>query len=379
MYNAILKWSLAQQDEQPDESSSAERVQSMSQERKDWLKKALAHYVVDETQRMKDIVTILEFKPQEHTPVVSELDEGSSRTSGTSSTTKVSYMQILKDSVDAKMSGSDPNINKTLNSIPREALVEIRVQALDELDERIEQIDNALYFGTKDGGDGRLPLLCSILEHGEDVEKVGAATVLGTLFQNNPDCQLHALLSTDTMPHLLQSLRTATSENVRVKVLTALSALLRTPEREGLDALEKHDGLNTLNDILRESIEKKDSTGSSQNFTRMQSKVFFLLQYFFHIDKSFAKVIGESEILSTMGKCALDKDLNVSENALKCLHSIVSADKHSITRLNKNGFKEDLANAIKRLSSVVKNKEESHEYSRDVLEISFRVMSAMSK
>ena len=60
-WNAILKWSLAQ----TDENAGAEPARQISEEEKKWFTEAVASGVVDEIKRMKDITAVLSTRARE--------------------------------------------------------------------------------------------------------------------------------------------------------------------------------------------------------------------------------------------------------------------------------------------------------------------------
>jgi len=117
---------------------------------------------------------------------------------------------------------------------------EARVAALHDIQELVEDIDNARDFEAIDGFGPTLELLAS----DEPALQAAAAWVVGTAVQNQRELQLH-LLGLDALPSLLRLLRSHAHENVRAKSLFATSCLVRNcveaqatfEAQRGVDAL----------------------------------------------------------------------------------------------------------------------------------------------
>ena len=117
---------------------------------------------------------------------------------------------------------------------------EARVAALHDIQELVEDIDNARDFKAIDGFGPTLELLAS----DEPALQAAAAWVVGTAVQNQRELQLH-LLGLDALPSLLRLLRSHAHENVRAKSLFATSCLVRNcveaqatfEAQRGVDAL----------------------------------------------------------------------------------------------------------------------------------------------
>ena len=117
---------------------------------------------------------------------------------------------------------------------------EARVAALHDIQELVEDIDNARDFKAIDGFGPTLELLAS----DEPALQAAAAWVVGTAVQNQRELQLH-LLGLDALPSLLRLLRSHAHESVRAKSLFATSCLVRNcveaqatfEAQRGVDAL----------------------------------------------------------------------------------------------------------------------------------------------
>merc|ERR1712173_416664 len=208
-------------------------------------------YVLDETKRMHDISIILKYKrsgpstlPCSHdTPssVAVEATAGSTQIganadtkppnppASTPASNSLSYSQIVEGAVAARLTQKKKEttfIVDNLNNIPVANLLQIKVDALRELSERVEQIDNATYFACGAGGSGELPLLFDLLKNGATPLQAEACDVLKVILQNNPKCQAKAL-KIGGMNALLLVTQTHTKMEMRVKAFSCLSALLR--------------------------------------------------------------------------------------------------------------------------------------------------------
>ena len=75
MLKSILKWSLKQQQSEKD-TNDKDDVKPMTEERKKWLREALDSIVLNETKRIQDIVTVLEYRPSGEMSTKEEESEG---------------------------------------------------------------------------------------------------------------------------------------------------------------------------------------------------------------------------------------------------------------------------------------------------------------
>ena len=118
---------------------------------------------------------------------------------------------------------------------------EARVAALHDIQELVEDIDNARDFKAIDGFGPTLELLAS----DEPALQAAAAWVVGTAVQNQRELQLHLVQDLDVLPSLLRLLTSHAHENVRAKSLFATSCLVRNcveaqatfEAQRGVDAL----------------------------------------------------------------------------------------------------------------------------------------------
>lgn len=194
MYNAILKWSLNQSDGFDSEESrngDGPALEPMSNERKEFLMRAMKQYIVNETERINDIVEILKFAPAQGSASSSASASGSKEDDAAPAASN--YAAVIKAAVDIKVDGGEPDIAAMLEAVPATALADMKLEALRELRDRVEQVDNASFFAVNCNGKGELGLVLDLmLHHPSGRVRVAAAGVLSTVLQNNPAAQQKA-------------------------------------------------------------------------------------------------------------------------------------------------------------------------------------------
>ncbi|XP_034394438.1 hsp70-binding protein 1 [Cyclopterus lumpus] len=126
-----------------------------------------------------------------------------------------------------------------------------RVTAFEILSELCENLDNARDLMTLGG----LELCISqYLCHAQSGLRWRAAQLIAFCAQNMPQVQVY-LFSTGVLPKLLQLTDSDPDSTVRVKALYAVSCLIREQE-EGLQAFLSHDGVSVLMRVMQSDIEK---------------------------------------------------------------------------------------------------------------------------
>ncbi|XP_029944621.1 hsp70-binding protein 1 [Salarias fasciatus] len=186
-------------------------VEQMSEERKAWLREALADVCkgqMDEVEQMKQCLTIL------------NKEEASDRETS--------------EEEDRDEDESDE-----------------RESAFELLSELCENLDNARDLMTLGGLD-----LCvsRYLSHARSGLRWHAAEVIASCAQNMPQVQVH-LLGIGALPKLLQLTDSDPHPTVRVKALYAVSCLVREQEA-GLQAFLSHDGFSVLMRGMQSQNEK---------------------------------------------------------------------------------------------------------------------------
>jgi len=201
MWNAVLKWSLAQHDGTSDSS----HVSAMSEEDRKFLSDAMESMVVDEIGEMRKIIATLKL-PEEP-----------------------EKLRQISDLLELKQMESESK-----EEVDDEALLQMIVNkkqtALEDLEDYVVGIDRAQDLHKIEG----LAPLIQLLRSRFTPIRASAANVLGTVVQNNPKCQQWAF-ELQAVPGLLSSLDASpldskSSKDVKEcisKNLYALSGLLR--------------------------------------------------------------------------------------------------------------------------------------------------------
>ena len=315
MYKALLKWSLAQ----TDGTSGPSTAMPMSDEKRKFLAAAMESYVLDETKRIQDILTILKY--QRSAPVVAEEQPpkpppASVPTPIPTTAPTLPYSQIVAGAVAARLTQKKKETTFIVDSLSNASaakLQEIKVDALRELSDRIEQIDNATYFACGAGGSGELPVLFSFLKDGATPLQAEACNVLKIILQNNPKCQEKAL-KIGGMNVLLLVTQTHSEMDMRVKAFSCLSALLRYRTAIPVLAFANAGGL--------EKCVMPALTNNSA--PRLQKKALFFLQYAVSADDSFpAKRFAASGIVRTLGALLASKDDDIVEQSATILQELL--------------------------------------------------------
>jgi len=319
MYKALLKWSLSQ----TDGTSGPSTAMPMSDEKRKFLAAAMESYVLDETKRMQDIVTILKY--EKSVPIGSSSDSvvdtetqppKPSPVPTPSTACTLSYSQIVEGAVAARLSQKKKEttfIIDNLKDVPAAQLPKIKVDALCELSERIEQIDNAIFFACGAGGSGELPLLFALLKDGSTPLQAEVCNVLKIILQNNPKCQEKAL-KIGGMNVLLLVTQTHSEIEMRVNAFSCLSALLRYRNAVPVLAFANAGGLEKC---VMPALTNKDAP-------RLQKKALFFLQYAVNADTSFpSKRFVASGIVQTLGAMLASKDDDIVEQSAIILESLL--------------------------------------------------------
>ncbi|KAM7372166.1 hypothetical protein PAMP_009357 [Pampus punctatissimus] len=197
-----------------DAGSSAEGpapIQPMSEERKEWLREALAEVCkgqMDEVAQMKQCLAVL------YKDGMSERER------------------------DGEEERDDENEDE------RESAFEI----LSELCENLDNARDLMILG------GLELCVSQYLCHAQSGLRWRAAQLIASCAQNMPQVQVH-LLSIGALPKLLQLTDSDPHPTVRVKALYAVSCLIREQEG-GLQAFLSHDGFSVLMRGMQSDIEK---------------------------------------------------------------------------------------------------------------------------
>jgi len=385
MLKAILKWSLKQQQEENvgvDGGGSKEsEVKEMSKERKKWLKGALDQFVMDETRRINDIVTVLEYDPPMKETAVSETPK--TKVSGAPACSENVGAGIVTrgetspgDGVDDDESDGDELENK-LKTATKTDILKLKENCLDELLDRLAQIDNAKFFAVSHGGSGKLELL---LQYMKEEDNWGAypslrwraAEAFATIVQNNPLPQARAI-DIGCIQFFVRRLRSESNEKVLTKMFYALSCLVRGELSDrALHAFGEEGGLDLVEELLKRYA------------GRLGKKVLFFLMWVLgdeKHDRLRGKYSRKKDFMNRVVSFAnQDDDVDLSEKALTVLQLIAqskSADVESLRRLMSSI--NSLVSHLRDLSSKKDADEYTIEATRDRLRLALHVLVAIRK
>ena len=276
-WNAILKWSMAQQGD----GTSSEPAREISEEDRRWLLDAMASGFIDEIKRMKDIIA------------------------------------CISAGIEATHDAEE---------------IDARVELMEELTDRVSGVDNGGELHTLGGLE---PLVRYVASSPHARLRAAAAEVLGTTVQNHPKAQ-EAALGCDAMDPLLrmaagegddapptdaaQAESTTTAQGdasegtkelvkARVKALFALSCLLRGCTR-AQEAFQLGDGFALLKNCLR------------VDHARLRTKALHLARHLATLDMRFMRAcVDAGYVLAAAASLAgslprvFDRDADADANA----------------------------------------------------------------
>lgn len=257
----LLKWSMKYQNEVPTE----ENTPKMSEEDRAFLEKVMREGVIDEVERMTQILRILDGEhptsvfPQESVPEEKATDE---------------------------------------------ELEEYKEGLLDELITRVDQIDNANNFVNIQG----LPILKKVMESNPNPAlKALAAEVLSVVVQNNPKCQ-DAAMENGMIPTLCK-LAQEGDVQCKTKALLAISCLVRGHANAEKAFLTSNDGgLQVLASFLK------------SNEVKLQRKSLFFLRYLVQQSKENAEAVQKQAFyIPTLIQLIGHDDVDLAEGSLEAL------------------------------------------------------------
>lgn len=268
----LMKWSMKYSD-----GTAPSEFKEIKKEDRDFLEKVLKEGVMDETERMRQILRILR---GEHPLVV-----------------------FAKDN-DESDNESDAANQQQLEEATPEELADYKDALLDELLTRVDQIDNAMNFVKMDG----LVVLRDVMQQPDRASsRALAAEVASVVVQNNPFSQSAAVES--GLVDVLCTLAQDADATCRAKALLAISCLVRhhaaaearflSPECHGLDLLERFLASNDL---------------------RLQRKALFFARYLVRSSSDTAHAVLESGFLLRAAAALLaHDDIDLSENSMEAL------------------------------------------------------------
>lgn len=282
----ILKWTMQQTEENPEGAGASS---PLTDEKKAWLSEAMDAMCLNETQRLKDLVEIIEASPN---------------------TAKLDSDNIEHDT---------NTLSGLLTSLTASELLKLQKASLEELTERLEQIDNARFFALNHGGNGKLPLIMNIMSNGNDNElRWRAADVFAAVTQNNPEVQTRAMdlgALTLVMNIIIEE---KIAEKVKLKAFLALSCLIRGTSNVSLKHFVEEGGIALIRRILSDVSNNKGAA-------KLQRKSLFLLQYICVSAPEYCTNVADDDaLLSRLVNFCGSKDATISDMGLQVLTSLSS-------------------------------------------------------
>ena len=270
----------------------------MSDEDKEWLEQVMKECVIDEVERMTQIIRIL----QGEDPVV-----------------------VFGKETESE---GEPHTEKDLG--------EYKEVLLDELLTRVDQVDNAQTFVKIRG----LPVILDQISNSDrPVTRALAAEVLATVVQNNPPCQKAALELNSLEP--LQKMLSDDDETCQLRALLGISCLIRgNAYGEATFFSKSNNGFGILLNCLK------------ANSIRMKRKALFLLRFFIGASKPHAdtlrQVVGfpTSHLTSFIGH----DDVDLKESSLLAISEFCRYGPEFVQAVKKDDV------AISEITLAIKNR-----------------------
>lgn len=303
-WTGLLKWSMQYQD-----GTSPTTATAMSDERREFLTKAMEENVVDPAQQLKALIAIL----------------------------------------DTPQNAGEEDAKLTAEYVTRKA------EVLRVLIEFVEIIDWANDFVTMGGFKTTVGLLSS--PHAE--VRVAALEVVAIVMQNNPRGQA-AAMELDVLPVLVASLRRpladsgaehaegvadapteamkaptegaacvadsaepALSKTERTKTLLALAGLVRDCTAATVAFIKDHKGVGLLMDVVRAPEEVQG--------VRTRRKALFLVRYLISTLPAIKAALADT-LAGTLNESMASEDIDLRENSLHLLAQLYT-DKNSAARV----------------------------------------------
>lgn len=270
----LMKWSMKYSD-----GTAPSEFKEISKEDRDFLEKVLKEGVMDENERMRQILRILS---GEHPNDVFAKDD--------------------EDEDDAAQ-------KKQIEEATDEELADYKDALLDELLTRVDQIDNAMNFCKMKG----LPVLIDLMQHNDRAStRALAAEVASVVVQNNPFCQNAAVEC--GLVEVLCALAVDEDATCRAKSLLAISCLVRHHAAAEARFLgESCKGLRILESFLKDTD------------LRLQRKALFFVRYLMGSSRETADVFLRNDFfIPTAASLIANDDIDLSESSIEALTEFAS-------------------------------------------------------
>ncbi|RLN46876.1 hypothetical protein BBJ29_002885 [Phytophthora kernoviae] len=263
----LMKWTMKYSD-----GTTPTDATPISDDKRAFLEKVMNEGVIDENERVKDILRILE---GEDPRLVFAKEDGT-----------------IEDEAEQEPTP--------------EELAQYKDTLLDELLTRIDQIDNAQNF-VKMGG---LRVMTNVIQkYTQASSRALAAEVCSVVVQNNPFCQ-DAAVESGLLEVLCTLAREDPDTTCRVKGLLGISCLVRHhPAAEARFLGDSCKGL----ELMRQNLETATDI-------RLQRKSLFFLRYLIRNTRSTADlVLAADSFIQAAASFILNEDVDLCESALEGL------------------------------------------------------------
>ncbi|EEY55530.1 uncharacterized protein PITG_09453 [Phytophthora infestans T30-4] len=310
-WQALMKWTMKHTD-----GTTPTDATPISEDKQRFLEMVMNEGVIDENERVKDILRILEGEDPR--------------------------LVFAKEDGTIADEGSEPSPGD---------LAEYKNTLLDELLTRIDQIDNAQNF-VKMGG---LRVMTKVIQNYEQASsRALAAEVCSVVVQNNPFCQDAAVES-----GLLEVLCTLAREDkdvtCRVKALLGISCLVRhhaVAEKRFLG--ESCEGL----ELMRQNLE-------SATDIRLQRKSLFFLRYLIRNTRTTADlVLQKGFFIQSAAAFITNEDVDLCESAVEGLAEFAMIGPDFMAACKKPEF-DLIAKCDERLKQIDALESEDKEYAQE--------------
>ncbi|CAH0488585.1 unnamed protein product [Peronospora farinosa] len=310
-WQALMKWTMKQTD-----GTTPAQATPISEDKRRFLEMVMNEGVIDENERVKDILRILK---GENPRLVFGTEEG-----------------VIADE------NTDPS---------DEELAHYKDTLLDELLTRIDQIDNAQNF-VKMGG---LRVLINVIEtYQQSTSRALAAEICSVVVQNNPFCQ-DAAVDSGLLEVLCTLARDDKDVTCRVKALLGISCLVRhhaPAEKRFLG-----DSCRGL-DLLRRNLE--DATD-----IRLQRKSLFFLRYLIRNTHSTADtVLKENFFIQSAAAFITNEDVDLCESSVDGLAEFSMIGPNFMAACRKTEF-DLLAKCDQRINQIDALEGEDKEFAQE--------------
>lgn len=304
----LMKWSMKYSD-----GTAPSQATEISEDKRRFLEKVMAEGVVDETERVRDVLRILD---GEHPRAVFQQQQGENE--------------------------KDENENESEEKAGEEELDEYKEGLLDELLSRVDQIDNAMNFAKMNG---LATMIALMRESDRPLTRALAAEVSSVVVQNNPFCQ-DAAVKVGLVEVLCDLARNDADTTVKVKALLAISCLVRHHEAAEIRFLSDDcDGLDVLQGFL-----------AADTDIRLQRKALFFLRYLVRQSPAVGALVLQpsSTYVSSAVRSIFSDDVDLCESSLEALTEFagLGPDYAALVKKPELELQSVLAQRIQQLNSL---------------------------